>query len=342
MNTTKSNRELSTTVVRPRELGQSAGGSSRNLRPRALFPMLLLALAINGCAEMSGEGFTYTEQAVTSTLPSTPGGHPLAFDASNGDQRSYILYLPPNYDPNRADPYSLYVMFHGGGQSAQSFALRPGMAELKTLIDARENEIVVFPNSRLGTNVAATNRWYPYVLGNGRDDVSFAFELMDHLVAGLNVDETEVFAAGYSNGGRFVHELTALEPNRFRAAADVAGFLRNIITGEAPLAPAGTLLPFLMVHGDNDGTVPINGGGFGGFSSFDESWDRWLDNNGCNIGSYTIYLSGSEYTTTACQFGTFRNIVRQQTVYGHGHSWPVWADGMSASTTMVQFFDQQL
>lgn len=312
---------------------------STHERPVASPILTALLLALLGCADASGEGFTSIEEAVTSPIPSTPGFYRRGFDASNGDQRAYLLYLPPNYDPARLDPYSLYVVFHGGGQSAEEFAGRPGMAELRTLVDARQNEIVVFPNARRNST-SAPDRWFPFVLGNGRDDVSFAFELMDHLVQNLNVDNARVFAAGYSNGGRFVHELAALEPNRFRAAAEVAGFLRNFSTGEAPLAPPGTFLPFLMVHGDNDNTVPIQGNFF--FSSFDESYDRWLLNNDCNLSSYTIFLAGSEYTTTTCQFGTFRNFVRKQTVYGHGHSWPVWSDGMSASTTMVQFFDAQL
>ncbi len=306
---------------------------------RSLAIVLLLSLAFGACADVSEAEIAAVEQELTSPLPSAAGRHDLAFDVSNGDQRSYVLHLPPSYDPARAEEYSLYVVFHGGGQSADAFYNRPGIDELKTIVDTRENEILVFPNSEPGTDVTLTGKWKPVVTAT-KDDPLFAFELMDHLVAGLNIDETRVFAAGYSNGGRFVHELASREPERFRAVAEIAGYLKTNFEVGPPIAPAGTFLPILMVHGENDPVVPLGGGLF--FSTLNESWDRWNDNNDCTLSSYTIYLSGSEYRTTACQYGTFRNFVRQQLVYNHGHSWPVWSDGMSASTTMVQFFDQQL
>ena len=47
------------------------------------------------------------------------------------------------------------------------------------------------------------------------------------------------------------------------------------------------------------------------------------------------------YLTSACQYGTFHNVLKFVTVYGLGHSWPTATNGYDASTSMLQYFDQQ-
>lgn len=279
--------------------------------------------------------------AVTDPVPSAPGAYGLAFDVSNGEQRAYGLYLPPAYDPLRPEPYSVVAMFHGGGQSAFSFAGRPGMQALQGLVDARDSEVVVFLQGRRGTSVTTRGIWDPG--GIVKDDVLYTQELLDYLGASLNTDPDRVFAAGFSNGGRMVHELGAQDPGRFLAIAAVAGYYGTTVAEPVP-PPAGTLLPVLIVHGDADPTVPYLGGPtlfVGDFLSAQDAYDRWYANDGCTLISYTIYLADSDYLTTACEFGTFRNIIKFYTVYNHGHSWPVAADGLDASASMLQFFDQQ-
>jgi polyhydroxybutyrate depolymerase len=319
---------LSTFVANCRH--REKGGLPMNLRMLRL-TVLVAALLAGG---MAAEGST-------SVVPSVPGLYALTFDVSNGDQRAYLLYLPPGYDPARVEPFELIAMFHGGGQSAVSFATNPGMLRLHELVEA-QNRIVVFLQGSLGTSVFDLGVWNFYSFG--RDDVLYTQELLDHFAVTLNIDEARVFAAGFSMGGRFVHELGARDPGRFRAIAVVEGYYGTTVIEPVP-PPVGTMLPVFIVHGDADHVVEIAGGNpapLGGtYLSAQDAYDRWYANDSCTTLSYTIYLAGAEYLTTACQFGTFRNVLKFVTVYGHGHSWPVASDGYDASNSMLLFFDQQ-
>lgn len=283
---------------------------------------------------------------VTTAVPTVPGVYAQLFDLSTGPQRAYILYLPPGYDDTRPEPYEMIFMFHGAWQSALSFAGRPGMLKLKDHADD-DDRIVVFLQGSEGMTITAPGLWYtdPAV----RDDLLFTEELLDHLETELNVDTTRVFAGGFSNGGRFVHELGSVMPERFRAIAAVESFY-GTTTSEPAGPPPGTMLPVFMVAGENDLILPYAGGPGIGVTDFlpqQDGYDNWYADNGCTIPTSTINLVGAHYDKTACVSGTYRNIIQYVTVDEivfppFDHAWPTLANsGYEATNGMVNFWDQQ-
>lgn len=288
-----------------------------------------------------GMGITSIAHAITDPIPQVAGTYTLRFDVANGDQRAYILRLPAGYSPARPLPYPLVVMFHGGGQSANSFSSRPGMLRMATLAD-QQGKIVVFAQGTLGTSVVMPGIWDTVDAA----DLLYGEELIDELAASpnLNADYTRVLAAGFSMGGHFVHALGAGTPATFRAIGVVSGFYGSD-TVEPPPPLAGTLLPVFIVHGDADGTVPILGGdpvSFGGFrlSAYD-SFGRWLTNDSCTEIIASAILPTNAVFSTVCQAGVATSKIVFTEVFGLGHLWPTAANGYDASARLLAFFDAQ-
>lgn len=282
--------------------------------------------------------------ALTDPVPTGPGVYTLAFDTSDGDQRAYVLYLPDDYDQTRVEPFPLVAMFHGLGGSASGFAGMLATTGLQTLADDQD-KIIVFLHGRVGTSVT-TSGWWDYS-PNGRDDVLYTQELLDHLHTELNVDCRRVFAAGHSLGGRFVHELGSRDPWRFRAIADVSGFYA-LTGGAGPAAPPpGALLPVLIVHSFGDGVVPL-AGGVGTLlpmTSFEPTlfgYNAWYANNGCTEPTQRLLSIGWDIQQTDCDAPRADPLLQFVTVTGGTHAWPdVPGDWYDASSEILAFFDAQ-
>jgi poly(3-hydroxybutyrate) depolymerase len=288
-----------------------------------------------------GMGVVSVAHAITDPIPQAAGTYTLRFDVANGDQRAYILRLPAGYNPAAAVPYPLVVMFHGGGQSATSFSNRPGMLRMATLAD-QQGKIIVFAQGTLGTSVVMPGAWNPF----NAADLLYAEELIDELATSpsLNADPTRVLAAGFSNGGQFVHTLGTGSPGTFRAIGVVSGFYGSD-TVEPPPPPAGTLLPVFIVHGDADSTVPILGGdpvSFGGLrlSAYD-SFGRWLTNESCTEIIASAILPTYATFSTVCRAGVATSKIVFTEVNGLGHLWPIAVNGYDASAQLLAFFDAQ-
>jgi polyhydroxybutyrate depolymerase len=285
-------------------------------------------------------------QAVTSPVPEwfLPGTYALTLDTSDGNERSFILYLPDDYDETRPNPFPLVAMFHGLGGSALDFAVTLEASGLRTLADDQD-KIGVILHARIGSSVTTAGAWD--LTGAVKDDVLYTEELLDHLGAELNLDETRVFAAGHSLGGRFVHELGSRIPERFRAIADVSGFY-SIQQGVGPAAPpAGTFLPVLIVHGTADLVVPIQGGAGSLFPLvlFDPTevgYNAWFMNNGCTEPTTVINGIVSIIRRTHCDASRSSPAIEFVAVSALEHQWPdIPGENYDASSQMLVFFDNQ-
>ncbi|MBV1858094.1 MAG: hypothetical protein KUG77_06750 [Nannocystaceae bacterium] len=309
--------------------------------------LLALPLLLSACvteADIVGEAFGDVVLRTTSAVPSLPGLYGLEFEQAAGTQRAYILYLPPGYDETRPEPYETIFMFHGGGQSALQFAGSPGMLKLHEHAED-DDRIVVFLQGRVGSSLTATGWWItnPAL----RDDLGYTEELLDHLETELNVDTDRVFAGGYSNGGRFVHELASELSDRFLAYAAVSGYYGNALTGSPSGPPAGTMVPFFIANTLTDSTVPYGGSaGFPFYTPAQDAYDGWYSDDGCTLSTNTYNITVASYDATACVSGTYRNILQfvsvdDVTTSSH-HAWPTFGNsGYEATNGMVGFWDAQ-
>jgi poly(3-hydroxybutyrate) depolymerase len=180
---------------------------------------------------------------------------------SGGQNRSYILRVPANYDNNR--PYRVIFGFHWVGGTANDVdsggtdGYNWSYYGLRRLADnANNSAIFVAPQG-------ISNGW----ANSGGQDVTFVDNLLSQLESGLCVDTTQVFAAGFSYGGSMSYALACARPTVFRAVAVYSGAnLSGCAGGTQPVA-------YIGLHGIRDNTLPIASGR--GLR------DTFVRNNGC-------------------------------------------------------------
>lgn len=190
-----------------------------------------------------------------SSPPLTSGSHTIQ---SGGQDRSYILSIPDNYDNNQ--PYRLIFAYHwrggtmqdvdGGGTSGAVWAYYGLKAQ------AENSTIFVAPQG-IG------NGW-PNTDGQ---DLDFTDAMLELIQGELCVDRKRVFALGFSYGGGMSYALACARPQIFRAVAVYSG---GVLSG----CDGGTQsVAYLGIHGISDGTLDISGGR--------SMRDRFVMNNGC-------------------------------------------------------------
>jgi len=193
-----------------------------------------------------------------SKLPAkSPGcGKPAVASGAGGDaktvkvggvDRSFLLYVPKGYDPNRG--YPVVVLFHGIDATGKD------MAEYIQMQDyAAGNAVVAFPSGSNG-------RWDT----NGDKDLSFFDAMLGSIESNLCVNEQRVFALGFSFGAYMVNHLACRR-------ADV---LRGFVAADGSFGQASGCGPTaaLIYHRTDDDDESVEGG--------KRARDKWLAINGC-------------------------------------------------------------
>jgi poly(3-hydroxybutyrate) depolymerase len=207
-----------------------------------------LIMTMGGAAQAAAPA-TARPAAATAGCGKAPtlasGNHTIS---SGGQNRSYILRVPANYDNNH--PYRLIFGFHWVGGTANDVdsggtdGYNWSYYGLRRLADnAGNGTIFVAPQ---GNN----NGW-----GNpGGQDVTFVDDMIRQLEAGLCVDTAQLFSAGFSYGGAMTYALACARATVFRAVAVYSGAnLSGCNGGNQPIA-------YMGLHGLRDNVLPISNG----------------------------------------------------------------------------------
>jgi poly(3-hydroxybutyrate) depolymerase len=248
------------------------------VRYKALFASFaagaLLALAGQGPAQAAGPAAAATPAAATAGCGKAPGlasgSHTIS---SGGQNRSYILRVPNNYDNNH--PYRLFVGLHWRGGTANDVdsggtdGYNWSYYGLRRLADnAGNNTIFVAPQGN-------GNGW----ANPGGQDVTFVDDLLKQLETALCVDTSQVFAGGFSYGAAMSYALACARPTVFRAVAVYSGAnLSGCSGGTQPVA-------YIGMHGIGDNVLPIASGR--------SLRDQFVRNNGCTAQNPPEPSSGS-------------------------------------------------
>jgi polyhydroxybutyrate depolymerase len=180
--------------------------------------------------------------------PLTPGDHTRKLQV-DGRERTYLVHVPPNHDPEK--PVPVVLVFHGAAMNAPMMVQFSGMSEKA---DAA-GFIAVYPNGTgLGTGgVFNCGGWQGMLGQTAADDVKFTRLLLDDLETVVRVNPKRVYATGLSNGGMMCYRLAAELADRIAAIAPVAGTLA--IDDPHPERP----ISVLHFHGTEDSLVPFDG-----------------------------------------------------------------------------------
>lgn len=243
---------------------------------------------VASCKAKAGLCFptTTTTTAVPATTTTTTTLPPACGDAcptgffpeehvtSSGVDRTYSLYVPPTYDPERT--YALVFAYHGDGGTGAGVRAGLGLEA-----PANGNAIFVYPDATeesgrsftLDTELAAN------------PDMTMFIDIVGQLSARFPIQG--VFATGLSRGGYFVNFLNctlgasyldAIAPQAGSGPYDDGEDAQYDDEGHliCPATPVGALL----IHGVGDQVVPI--------PDAEYSRSQWVAGNGCDDGTSPI------------------------------------------------------
>lgn len=157
-----------------------------------------------------------------------PGKHELTLE-SEGVTRDYIVHVPKIYNPKQEVP--LVFMFHGAGADGEKFWRMSGWKELAE----KRGFIAVFPSALTycyvdnGVTKNQTKWMSTTVIPNVcagtpiYDDVKFVQEMVRALTKKLAIDQSRIYASGFSNGATFVNTKLAVEATDIFAALSAVG-----------------------------------------------------------------------------------------------------------------------
>jgi polyhydroxybutyrate depolymerase len=291
---------------------------------------------------------------IASTLTAEPlgaGDHSRRLTV-DGRERSYLIHVPPNYDPKKPTP--LVLAFHGGGGNADS------MVRFSSLNKKSDEAgfIVVYPSGTGRLERVLTfngGNCCGYAMNNKVDDVEFTRQLLDDLAESVSIDPKRVFATGMSNGGIMVYLLASELSDRIAAIAPVAGPMGTETC--QPKRPVSVI----HFHGTDDENAPFKGGkgakSISGtdFYSVDHSIQAWVKANSCNEEPVvtTIPDNANDGTTiTRKTYGGGKDgaEVVLVVIEGGGHTWPGQESrlkvlgkstkNISANDLMWEFFEK--
>ena len=205
----------------------------------------------------------------------------------NGKARTYLLFVPNGYDPNKSIPliFAWHSAGASGAESRKYYKLEPVTGD---------GAIIVYPNGLNGG-------WD--VSANGAD-MKFFDLLLESISKDYCVDQARVFSTGYSFGGIMSNSLACDRGSKLRAFAPMAGAFFD----GAKSCP--TPVPAWIVHASNDPTVT--------FASGQAARDIWLKTNGCT--TTTMPTTPSQCVAYQCSKA---NVI--WCVHTSGHVWPSFA-----------------
>ena len=173
------------------------------------------------------------------------------FEAADKDME-YAVYVPKSYDKEKATP--LVVVLHGLGSNPKQILGYPGMVDQAE----KYGTILGAPmgyNSRgwYGNKPPRSRKTEPANLGElSEKDVMNVLEL---LLKEFNVDQDRVYLTGHSMGGGGTWHLGIKYPKLWAGLAPIAPAIYVSSDG----LKAITHLPVIVVQGDRDRLVPVEG-----------------------------------------------------------------------------------
>ena len=170
-----------------------------------------------------------------------------------GDKvRTYLVYVPASLPPRAA----LVIVLHGSGMDGARMRVCTGY-EFDSLAD-QHGFVVIYPDGyRRNWNDCRTQATFPAKREN-IDDMDFIRTLIARASVELDIDENQVYAFGYSNGGHMAFRLAVEAPGEIAAVVAVAA---SLPTPDASSCPQqGRTSRVMLINGTSDPINPYEGG----------------------------------------------------------------------------------
>ncbi len=239
----------------------------------------------------------------------------------DGETREYRIYIPASYDGSSSFP--LLFNFHGGNGDIDSQVYT---SDMRPIADTA-NVIIVYPQALEDPGDGGSTNWlhkYPTEV----DDVFFVEAMIETIAEQYTINESRVYACGYSLGGEFTYELACRLNDKIAAIGAVARTMGTAAFDNcAPVHPTG----ILTILGTDDEVSPYEGLEWAGtqyYLSADDMHNYWAVQNNCETNATVSNIPNTNSsdgstverhtwsTASACAY------VEELKVIGGGHDWP--------------------
>ncbi len=237
----------------------------------------------------------------------------------DGESREYDLFIPAGYSPSQQP--ALVLNLHGLGSTSQSQASYTGF---NTIADTA-GFIVAYPQGLVRTiDIGRTGTHWNAYFGTNVDDLGFLNKLIDKLVNQYNIDQSRIYATGWSNGAYMAYRLACELNGKIAAVGTVAG---TMIQEQVPNCNPSNAVSVVHIHGTEDTTVSYDGSSRS--ASVDAVISQWLTINNCLTGDRqetqmpdTNTTDNSTVTRVSYNTCTLNTDVELYRVNNGGHTWP--------------------
>lgn len=179
-------------------------------------------------------------------VSAAPAAEPRPMSWTVGNIEREAIVFAPASTPETGSP--LVFVFHGHGGNMR------GAAKGMKFQEAWPEAIVVYPQgvpTATPRDPEGRRPGWQHLPGDGKDrDLKFFDTMLSSLRSKYKVDDSRVYATGFSNGGAFTYLLWDQRPKVFAAFAPCGGPLRQQLKLTVPK-------PAYIVAGKADQLVPI-------------------------------------------------------------------------------------
>ncbi|MGH9940463.1 MAG: prolyl oligopeptidase family serine peptidase, partial [Blastocatellia bacterium] len=151
----------------------------------------------------------------------------------------FRFYIPTNYDVKKKWP--MIVALHGMGGDENSFFAGYDKGAIRRIAEER-GYIIVCPKGRGPASM--------YLASAERDVIDVIKEMKRE----FSIDDDRVYLMGHSMGGYGSWSIAVNNPDLFAAIGPISGGGTLLVR---PRLKAITHIPWIVVHGDKDPTVPV-------------------------------------------------------------------------------------
>ena len=169
----------------------------------------------------------------------------------SGATRTYLLHVPSAF---QKDTGALVIVLHGSGGNGLGMEIGTGLSTLAE----QHGFAVVYPDGLFEANGGQTN--WAYLFNDFTDDVRFSRQVIGALQFKVQPDPKKIYVTGLSSGALMSHRLGVQLSDLVAAIGVVEGALfNNASVNSPPIPPALAPTSVLILHGDQDTTIPCCG-----------------------------------------------------------------------------------
>ena len=245
----------------------------------------------------------------------------------DNETRQYRIFTPSTMQTSMP----VIVFFHGGGGRNSEF---PQQSKFEALA---ENQGIILIFAMGEARDGEEGDWLLNTTANRQQDIRYLETLLESVTNTYSVDQSRIYAVGYSLGSMYTYEVACHLSHRFTAIASYAGSM--------PINPSSCeqsrALSIMHIHGVDDPII-----------SYDESWDwkawdivgsmfdipgliqYWSTKYDCQSQDEVTFNEGIHISHTDCIGDTS---IEHYRLTNSGHEWPQQINQVSTHQVIWEF-----